>query len=457
MDNEEISEIISGNIEITSNGILVINHSFLQSDKWDRLVWISVFGKTEEKKFTRFLIWEIAQSLGIKPSSINNLYMARGKGEVAHDFTVPAINIRVMAYDTARAVFKVASKLNSCAFIVEIARSEIGYTGQRPEEFSSVILGAAIKEGYKGPVFIQGDHFQAKAASPGVPAEGETEAIKKLTQEAIDAGFYNIDIDMSTLVDTEKESVQLQQQPNILSTLEVGKFIRSGQPSGVVISIGGEIGHIGGKNSTVEDFRVYMDGLLEKWGTDSALSKVSVQTGTHHGGVVLPNGSLADVKVDFGVLTDISRVARNVYGMGGAVQHGASTLPDNLFSQFPLSETLEIHLATGFQNLLLDHDSFPKDLLEKMYSWIDTEEGSEKKEGESVEQFHYKMRKKALGKFKKEIWEIDGGSRSEIRKTLEQKFEFLFGCLNVGNTKELVLGKIDMPDVHKSIDDFCKT
>src|SRR5678809_1274650 len=82
-----------------------------------------------------------------------------GKGE-CHGFTVPAINVRGMAYDTARSIFRTAIKLNAGAFIVEIARSEIAYTDQRPSEYVAVVMAAALREGFRGPVFIQGDHFQ---------------------------------------------------------------------------------------------------------------------------------------------------------------------------------------------------------------------------------------------------------------------------------------------------------
>ena len=108
-------------------------------------------------------IFNAAYEEGIYPSSIHEFYMARGRGEFA-GFTVPAINLRSMTYDLARAIFRVANKNDSGAFIFEIARSEIGYTNQPPIEFASMVMAAAIKESYSGPVFIQGDHFQVNAA-----------------------------------------------------------------------------------------------------------------------------------------------------------------------------------------------------------------------------------------------------------------------------------------------------
>ena len=54
-----------------------------------------------------------------------------------------------MAYDTARAVIRAAKKLNAGAFIFEIARSEIGYTEQRPHEYAAVVLGRGAARGLR--------------------------------------------------------------------------------------------------------------------------------------------------------------------------------------------------------------------------------------------------------------------------------------------------------------------
>lgn len=431
-----VVKIIQGMVEVREGKVMAVVENNLK-EKWDELVKTAVFGSAEEQSAARWVIREVGQFVGVKPGSINELYLARGRGEVSTDFTVPAINVRGMAYDTARAIFKSAKKNKVGLLIVEIARSEIGYTDQLPDEYAAVILGAAIREGWRGSLPIQGDHFQAKAAEAGLPKEGEMEAIKKMTREAIEAGFYNIDIDMSTLVDLDKPSEAEQQAPNVQYSLEMAQFVREVEPEGVTVSLGGEIGHIGGKNSTVAEFEAYIKGVKAglKPGI-TGLSKISVATGTHHGGVVLADGSLAEVDVDFKVLADISKACRS-FGLAGSVQHGASTLPEKYFKEFVRSEAVEVHLATEFQNIILDHPRFPKDLLEQMYLWLDQEKSEERKDGETDEQFHYSLRKKVWGKFKRECWEIAEEARIEIREALEKKFEFLFKELQVVNTEEL--------------------
>jgi len=264
----------------------------ISNGRIDALVQDAVFGNEQVKESARRTIRELASSQGIFPASIQGLYEAAGKG-LYGGITVPAMNIRGITYQVARAVFRAALKHRAGAFIFEIARSEIDYTGQRPIEYVTCILAAAIREGFKGPVFIQGDHFQANRSRYSSEPEKELKAIEELIREAVSAGFLNIDIDASTLVDLDKPTLDEQQEKNCLVTAEMTKLIRSVEPEGVTISVGGEIGEIGKGNSTVEDLRVFMAGYLRRLGSDiKGISKISVQTGTSHGGVVLPDGSI---------------------------------------------------------------------------------------------------------------------------------------------------------------------
>lgn len=401
----------------------------------------------ETKKRIYKKILGIAYKRGIYPASIHDFYIARGKGGLA-GFTVPAINLRSMTYDSARAIFRVAKRNNSGAFIFEIAKSEMGYTHQPPPEYASVILAAAIKEGYCGPVFIQADHTQANVKKFKENPEKEVESLQALIEEAIEFGFYNIDIDSSTLVDLTQPTVKKQQYLNFDTCARLTQFIRRIEPKGITISVGGEIGEVGHKNSTPEELRVFMEGFKERLRKGLiGISKISVQSGTSHGGVVLADGSIAHVALDFDTLKTLSEIARKEYGLAGAVQHGASTLPSEAFHKFAECETAEVHLATEFQNMLYDSKYFPQELKEKIYQWLKVNAASEMKEGETDEQFFYKTRKKALGPFKREIMGLADSLRDAITAEIEAKFEFLFKQLKVINTKELVVQHISLKRV----------
>lgn len=432
---EELNGFLNGTVIIQDGKVQIQDETKLRENVIDDLVYTAVFSEDEDvKEEAKAIIRDIANEFGAVSSSIHDLYMAMGRGET-RDFTTPAINIRGMTYDVARQIFKVANKHDVGAFIFEIAKSEIGYTFQRPSEYATVVLAAAIKEGYKGPVFIQGDHFQFNAKNYNQDPEKELQSIQALTKEAIEAGFYNIDIDPSTLVDYSKPTVKEQQYHNYINTAKMTKFIREIEPEGITVSVGAEIGHIGGKNSTVEEFEAFMEGYLENIPEGMpGISKMSVQTGTEHGGVPLPSGEVAEVKLDFDVLREIGKVAREKYGLGGTVQHGASTLPDELFDKFPKSNCCEIHLATGFQNMM--YDLIPDDFREKIYNWIRENLKNEWKEGWTEEQFIYKTRKKGFGPFKYEWWTLEESAKNKILDALYNKFEFLFDKLAVFGTKE---------------------
>ena len=352
----------------------------------------------------------------------------------------------------AQAVFRAAIKGNVGPVIFEIARSEIGYTRQRPLEYTCGILAAAVKSGWKGPVFLQGDHFQINAKRYAADAKKETEAVKDLIQEAIQAGFYNIDIDTSTLVDLSQTDIKDQQKTNFALAAELTALIRDLEPKGITVSVGGEIGEVGGKNSTVEELQVFMDGYLEelqKHGRDhKGISKISVQTGTTHGGVPLADGTVAKVKIDFDVLAKLSEMARQRYGLAGAVQHGASTLPDEAFDRFPATATAEIHLATGFQNMIYDSKGFPAPLRARIYDHLRAELRGEWKEKDTEEQFIYKSRKKGFGPFKRELWSLPADVLDEICAELEGKFTFLFDKLKVNGTRPVLdkfIKPVDVP------------
>ncbi|HKZ83057.1 MAG TPA: class II fructose-bisphosphate aldolase [Anaerolineae bacterium] len=415
----------------------------------DGLVYEAVFGDGETKAAARWLIWEIAQALGIRPASIHELYMARGQGAIERSFTVPAMNLRMLAYDSARAVFRAARAIDAGAIIFEIARSEIGYTDQRPAEYASAVLAAAVKEGHRGPLFIQGDHFQINAKKFAETPDAEMQAVCDLSSEAVAAGFYNIDIDTSTLVDLSQPTTYEQQRANFERCAEVSRFVRERQPAGVTISLGGEIGEVGGKNSNEEELRAFMDGYNAALGSMTGISKISIQTGTSHGGVVLPDGTLADVAIDFDVLRRLSDAARVEYHLGGAVQHGASTLPESAFGKFVESGAVEVHLATAFQTLIMDHETIPRQLRDEIRDWLYHNAMNERKAKDTDEQFIYKTRKKAIGPFKRDFWNLSAEARAAIGQALERRFAFLFEQLGVRDTARTVAEHVHPVEIHQ--------
>jgi fructose/tagatose bisphosphate aldolase len=417
----------------------------------DQLVHTSAFGSTPEVKGTaRWVIRALASARGVRPSSIHDLYLAMGLGRTG-GFTVPAMNIRMMTYYTARAAFRAAKACDAGAFIFEIARSEIGYTEQRPHEYAASVLAAALREGFNGPIFFQGDHVQVNAKKYASPdRDKELDTLRTLIREEIAAGFYNIDIDTSTLVDLDKATLDEQQQVNCDLCADFTAFIRAHEPAGVTISVGGEIGEVGGKNSDIHELHAFMRGYLKALDARNhalaGISKISVQTGTAHGGFVASDGTVrTDVKLDLKALEELSTAARKEYGLGGAVQHGASTLPPDAFDAFPKAGACEIHLATDFQNMVYEHPAFPKTLKDEMYAWTREHAAEERKPTDTEQQFLYKGRKKAIGPFKAQVWSLDAATRDTISSSLQDRFAFLMSKLNVGGTADAIRKFVTVP------------
>jgi len=431
---------LDGAVRVSDTGVEVLDAEAVRHELIDELIWTAVFGEEEPRDAARWLIRVIAPAMGAWPASIHDLYMAASRGEYSN-VTTPAINLRGMSYEMAQRVFRAANATASKQILFELARSEMGYTDQRPAEFASSVLAAAIKEGWQGPVMIQGDHYQANAKKYAADPDAEIAAVRDLAVEAVHAGYGNIDIDSSTLVDLSHERLIDQQRLNSLHTADLTKAIRDVEPAGFTVSIGGEIGEVGKTNSTVEDLDAFMEGYqaeLAKLGGDlTGISKISVQTGTSHGGIVLPDGSIQEVAVDFETLANLS-VAAKKYGMGGAVQHGASTLPETAFHRFAEADAVEVHLATAFQNSMFDSEAFPEDLRQEIRAYLDANHADERKADQTDAQFYYTTRKRAFGPFKRQMWGLPDETREGILAELQPKFELIMERLQVAGNGALV-------------------
>jgi fructose/tagatose bisphosphate aldolase len=448
----ELLASLDGILRIEDGRVVVVDEAALRDRGIRDLAWSATFSADAGvADAARWIVWEASQELGARSASIQALYDARGRGEVS-GFTVPAINLRAQTFDMARVVFETASAKDVGAVILELARSEQTYTYQRVAEYATSVLAGAIAAGWSGPVFIQGDHYQFNAKKHAADPESMTEEIRKACRDAVAAGYRNIDIDSSTLVDLSQPDVDAEQRMNYMRAAELTALIREVEPAGLTISVGGEIGEVGKANSTPEELRAYLDGYRRVLdGIRPGLvgvSKVSVATGTTHGGVPLPGGGVAEVKLDFETIRVLGEVARS-YGLAGAVQHGASTLPDSLFHRFPEVETAEIHLATGFQNALYEHPAFPAELHREIEAWCFANAADERKADQTDAQFIYSARKKAIGPFKRQLWDLP--TKDAILASQGEKIGYLFDQLRVTGGRGLVDRHVAAAEDHRPL------
>jgi hypothetical protein len=201
-----------------------------------------------------------------------------------------------------------------------------------------------------------------------------------------------------------------------------------------------------------------LDILSKEKGSEiKGITKIAVQSGTQHGGIRDEKGNLIKgVKVSFNTLAELGKVAREEYGLAGVVQHGASTLDPRcfvLFAGYPSPEGFEIskellnkenakilsenpaaevHLATAYQDTILDHPKFPEDLAQEIKKWV--LDNFPPKEGEDAEKAYISNRKNAWGPFKAKLWNLPPEIQEDLRKTLVIQFsESVFKNLGVQN------------------------
>ncbi len=407
----------------------------------DRWAETAALAEPEVRQVAIWAIREAALAAGIVPSSVQELYLARA-AEKWSGSTVPAMNLRGWTYHTCRAVFRAAKALDSKLFIFEQAVGEWAYAEQHPFEYTAGVLAAALREGHTGAVFLQADHDQINAKAYAKDAGAERDRLETIMRTQIDAGYYNIDIDASTVVDLDLKTVEDQQRLNAEITAHFTKFVRALEPKGVTISLGAEIGEVGHENTTPEELhafmKVYRESLAGLGGNLAPVSKISINSGTYHGGKVLPDGSLAAVNVDYPLLGEISRLCRQNYQMGGAVQHGASTLPGAQLAKFPGTGAVEIHLALGFNNLIFDHPSLPQAMRDQIRDYTFANHANERAPGETDAQFLYNTRKKSWKVMKGAFWAMPEGPTAEIMASLQGMFHDMFTWMNVGGTSKLV-------------------
>lgn len=407
----------------------------------ERWAETAALGGAEPRALAIWAIRQAAQAAGIASCSIQDLYVARAGGKWS-GMTVPAMNLRGATFDTCRAAFRAARDLDAGLFIFEQSVGEALYAEQTPAEFTAAVLAAALREGYHGPVFLQADHDQIDAKAFRADRGAEIARLERIMRDQVAGGFCNIDIDASTVVDLSLPSVREQQRLNAELTAHFTEFVRSIEPEGVTISLGAEIGEVGHENTTPEEVREFMATYLSDLrarGRDLVpVSKISINTGTYHGGKMRADGTLAPVNVDYALLREVSDLCRASFGMAGVVQHGASTLPGAQLAKLAETGAVEVHLALGFNNLIFDHPALPQALRDQIRDYTFTNHAHERAAGETDAQFFYNTRKKAWRVMKRPFWDMAAEPKAAIMASLQGMFRDMFTWMRVGGTRELV-------------------
>ena len=95
------------------------------------------------------------------------------------------------------------------------------------------------------------------------------------------------------------------------------------------------------------------------------------------------------------------------------------------------------------------YDGMPEELRREIYAWLDVNAKDERKPTDSDEQFYYKSRKKALGPFKKQLWQLPTAAKDKLARLYDEKFEFLFRQLAVPGTARYVAQYVHAAEQHR--------
>lgn len=400
-------------------------------------------GDSERLQAARELRDRCLQQGGASLSSLGVFYRALAAGALA-PISIPAINLRGLTYDLARAAWRAAIRCDAGPIVFELSPSEARAGDQLFMEFAAMVVAAAVREGYRGPIFLQGDHFRVTTDDAG--------DIRGIAGDAIDAGMWQIDVDAADLEATAFAAGAHPCARNAAATAAATVLIREQAvvldcpPAGAEVLVGGEVGVIGGANTTVDDMAAFMGIYCAALPPGMAgLGKISVQSGTRHGGVVLSDGSVDRMTLDVPLLRALSQVARQQFGLPGVVQHGASTLTLAQLAQLPAAGAVEVHLATALQNLIFDHPAFPGPLRDDMMAALTSQSTTDAGEAGSAEgsgdyahtlvdglttaQQFYHNRWRGWGQFKRALWTMPLPARETMAATCEAWFDDLFAAL----------------------------
>ena len=400
----------------------------------------------------RWIVWEASQELGVRSASIQELYLARARGEVG-GFTVPAINLRAQTFDMARTIYETAAAADVGTVILELARSEQTYTFQRPVEYVTSVLAGAIAAGWTGPVFIQGDHYQFNAAKYAADPEKMTEEIRGACRQAIEVGYRNIDIDSSTLVDLSRPTVDDQQRTNYERAAELTALIRELEPAGrddqrrrrdrrgrqEELDRGGAAGlsrrlpararrpaagrarHQQGQRPDRARATAACRSPTGRSRPSSSTSRSSAGSARWPGATAWPAASST---ARAPCPTSCSTTSRPWRPPRSTSRPASRTCSSSTRPSRP-SSTRAIH------------------------DWCFANALDERKADQTDEQFVYTSRKKSIGPFKRQLWDL--ATKDEILAAQRRKIAFLFAELKVGGTAELVARYIRPVEEHRPL------
>ena len=396
---------------LTDTGLEVHDEAALRGELMDDLAFEAVFNADAElRDAARWVIWSASQALGCGSASIHELYRARGRGEVPatalhrprHQRPCRHVPDRAPGVRRRPRARRRRGHLRDRQERDGLHRAATGRVHRRHpgRRAAQRVADAGLPPGR--PLPVQRHEMGSRSRRPSSRACATSPARPSA------AGFLNIDIDTSTLVDLSQPTVAEQQRVNAENSAELTRLIRSLQPDGVTISIGGEIGEVGKANSTEEELRAYIDGYLAAAGRRRRADQQGQRPDRHlarrrrparrqrrRGEHRLRHAAAPLDGRARGVRHGRLRPARRL----DAARRGLPPLPGARDRRDPPRDRLPEHPLRRWRAARRAPGRDDG-------AGASTNCADERKDGETEEQFLYKTRKKAIGPFKRQLWTL---------------------------------------------------
>lgn len=285
-----------------------------------------------------------------------------------------ACNVRIK--HVVPGIMKAAQELDAVLGF-ELAKSEGhidgGYTGQTPQIYFEMLIDYAEKTGFTMPFFIHGDHITVKNKT-----EKDIEAGRALVEAELKAGYTCFAIDASFN----------EHEDNVEITTDLAKpIIEAGW--GLEVEVG-EIKSVGqtGEITTIDEATSFIEALS---GNGIKPDLLAINNGSKHGNYLEGEAISIDLERTGEIAKAISD--QNVR----IAQHGITGTPLHIVGKFAEYGIRKGNVGTQWQNIA--HAGLPKDLMEQMKQWAESE-------GKSI--------KMATKPFKKEIDNISTNDADSI-------------------------------------------
>jgi hypothetical protein len=103
---------------------------------------------------------------------------------------------------------------------------------------------------------------------------------------------------------------------------------------------------------------------------------------------------------------------------------------------------------------MYDHPAFPAELHAEINAWCHANAADERKPDQTDQQFVYSSRKKTIGPFKRQLWDLS--TKDAIIASQALEIDFLFHELGVDGSRGMVDKYIVPVPVHRPLPDALK-